>query len=338
MKIKLSIFLLVFSFFTFFRQSHAQKKGEIIVAKDGSGNFSSIQEAINSLPQTAEKQRVIFIKKGIYQEKVFIEKEKITLKGEKESEVKIVISEARDIWRCEHTDDWGSAVLNLKVNDITLENLTVINDYGFSAKGDSLVKCTNDTTKQKVIRKDGHQFALRAMPPTTRLIVKNCTFRALGGDTVSPWDTENGMYYFKNCTMEGGVDFYCPRGWAYAENCKFICHNKNAAIWHDGSQSKNCKTVLKNCTFQGDAGFKLGRYHKEAQFYLLDCTFAENMADAAIYWVKTAPNPILWGERIYYYNCHREGGDFEWHKDNLTHISPKKITIAWTFDGKWKVK
>ncbi|MBK8043616.1 MAG: hypothetical protein IPK21_13740 [Haliscomenobacter sp.] len=58
--------------------------------------------------------------------------------------------------------------------------------------------------------------------------------RALGGDTVSPWDVENGMYYFNDCTMEGGVDFYCPRGWAYAENCRFICHNREAAIWHDG--------------------------------------------------------------------------------------------------------
>lgn len=328
----------LFLIFTFLGKSVAQKKHDIIVAQDGSGDFKSIQEVINLLPQTSNKQRVILIKKGIYQEKIFIEKEKITLKGEKESEVKIIISEARDIWRCEHPDDWGAAVLNLKANDIMLENLTVINDYGFSAKGDSLVRCINDTTKQKFIRKDGHQFALRAMPPTTRLIVKNCTFRALGGDTVSPWDTANGMYYFKDCTMEGGVDFYCPRGWAYAENCRFICHSKNAAIWHDGSQSQDCKTVLKNCTFEGDNGFKLGRYHKEAQFYLLNCTFAKNMADAAIYWVATASTPILWGERVYYYNCHRKGGDFEWHKNNLKHVNPKKINVDWVFGKRWRIR
>jgi pectinesterase len=66
-------------------------------------------------------------------------------------------------------------------------------------------------------------MALRAMN-CTRLKAVNCHFRSLAGDTVSPWETENGMWYFKDCVMEGGVDFYCPRGWAWAENCEFITH------------------------------------------------------------------------------------------------------------------
>lgn len=57
-------------------------------------------------------------------------------------------------------------------------------------------------------------------------------------------------------------------------------------------------------------------------------------ADADIYWVTTAPNPILWGKRVYYQNCHRAGGDYAWHKDNLA-INPASITVAWTFDGRW---
>ena len=53
-------------------------------------------------------------------------------------------------------------------------------------------------------------MALRTMN-CTRLKAINCHFRSLAGDTVSPWETENGMWYFKDCVMEGGVDFYCPR-------------------------------------------------------------------------------------------------------------------------------
>ena len=150
-------------------------------------------------------------------------------------------------------------------------------------------------------------MALRTMPGATRIVVKNCTFRSLGGDTVSPWDTEAGMYYFKDCTMEGAVDFYCPRGWAYAENCRFECHNLNAAIWHDGSGNRDEKTVLKNCTFVGDDGFKLGRFHREAQFYLIGCHFPQNMADADIYWAESGPGAKQWGRRVYYANCHRIG-------------------------------
>ena len=144
------------------------------------------------------------------------------------------------------------------------------------------------------------------------------------------------MWYFRDCIMEGGVDFYCPRGWAWAENCEFISHSGTAAIWHDGSGNKDSKTVLLNCRFSGFDGFQLGRYHKEAQFYLLNCHFAKNMRDQAIYRVPTN-NSIQWGERIYYYNCHRDGGnDYTWYNNNLPEtIKPADITVSWVFGTRW---
>lgn len=311
----------------------------ITVSQDGKGDFKSIQEAIDHLPAEATRQRIILIKKGIYQEKIFIEKNLVTLKGEDTKNTIITLSQAREVWRCNNPDDWGTATINLKGNDITLENLTVVNSYGFDATGELTIACPTDTSKkEKIVKKDSHQMALRSFN-TTRLIAKNCIFRAGGGDTVSPWNKENGMFYFKNCTMEGGVDFYCPRGWAYAENCLFICHSTTAAIWHDGSKYKESKTVLNNCRFQGDQGFKLGRHHLDAQFYLLNCEFSESMADVPIYSAAPKGKTLSWGERIYYYNCHKQGGDYEWHKDNLS-TSPiitdhSKINIKWTFDGKW---
>ncbi len=50
----------------------------------------------------------------------------------------------------------------------------------------------------------------------------------------------------------------------------------------------------------------------------------------------------IWGERFYYYNCHRDGGDFAWFKDNLGSAAgapkPEQVTAAWTFDGKWDLE
>jgi pectinesterase len=180
-------------------------------------------------------------------------------------------------------------------------------------------------------------MALRTMNMATRLNAINCHFRAYGGDTVSPWEIFNGMWYFKDCIMEGGVDFYCPRGWAWAENCEFITHTGPAAIWHDGSGNEDSKTVLVNCRFKGYDGFMLGRYHRDAQFYLINCTFAGNMRDSAIYRVPTS-NIIKWGHRVYYYNCHREGGnDFTWYKNNLpATVAPKDITLQWLFGNRWQ--
>lgn len=310
----------------------AQK--QITVAADGSGNFRSIQEAINSLPADAKEQRIILIKSGTYNEKLFIDKNFITLKGENPEKTVITIAQARDEWRCGNKDDYGTATLNLRGSDITLENLSFINSYGKDNAKEKTIACVNDSTKTKTIRPYSHQMALRSFA-TTRLIVNNCIFRAYGGDTVSPWNTDNGMFYFKDCIMEGGVDFYCPRGWALAENCTFICRDKNAAIWHDGSKFEKSKTVLYNCKFIGDDGFKLGRYHRDAQFYLLNCSFAKNMADADIYLVPTN-NVIQWGRRIYYYNCKKEGGDYAWHKNNLpADFNIKDFTIPWVYDLRW---
>ncbi len=313
---------------------------KITVAKDGTGNFTTIQAALNALPRNATKKRTVFIKNGKYVGKIFLDSiHNLIIRGESEKGVIITASQARDIWRCDktHLDDWGAATINLRGSaDIQLEKLTFINSYGFEAAKDTIVTCPSDTSGKKMVRKDGHQFALRAFPGTTRMAVRNCTFRAWGGDTVSPWDVENGQYYFKNCTMEGGVDFYCPRGSALAENCRFICHNMNAAIWHDGTGNTESKTVLKNCIFEGDNGFKLGRFHREAQFFLINCQFPANMADADIYWVTTAPKPIVWGKRVNYYNCHRKGGDFAWHIDNISKNTAEALTIQHIFKGKWK--
>ena len=313
------------------------KDTKIVVAQDGSGAFRSIQAALTSLSDSSATPRLLFIKRGIYREKIYIEKHNIILQGESAAEVVITTAVAREEWRCKHLDDWGVATINIDGNDITLQNLTVINSYGFEVHTDRQVPCLQDTLTSKNITKTGHQMAVRTMS-ATRFKALNCTFRSYAGDTMSPWNVHNGMFYFKDCTLEGGVDLYCPRGWAYAYNCKFIVTRGDAVLWHDGSRHEDSKTVLSHCSFEGYDGFKLGRYHRDAQFYLLHCSFAENMADAPISLVPTS-NVILWGHRTYYYNCHRKGGDFPWFKDNIatavSAVNPEEMDVKWVFGEQW---
>jgi pectinesterase len=329
-------YLIIFALLSLTLYSQSIK---IIVSKTGKDNYRSIQGAINSLSDTGSAPRFIFIRNGIYKEKLYIEKNNIVLQGEDREKTIITQSIARDAWRCLHNEDWGVATMNVDGNDITLKNMTITNSYGFDWKKDETIYCASDTiSKQKTIAKNGHQMALRTMN-TTRLKAINCRFKAFGGDTVSPWNVDNGMFYFKDCVLEGGVDFYCPRGWAFAENCEFISHSGPAAIWHDGSKHEDSKTVLKNCSFKGFGGFKLGRYHRDAQFYLINCSFAENMADEAIYRVPVPGNIILWGHRVYFYNCHRKGGDYAWHANNLSSApaspDPASINAHWVFGSRW---
>lgn len=324
---------------------------QITVAQDGSGDVRTIQEAVNK----GVNNQTIFIKNGTYKDKVYIDslRHDLRLIGQSRAGVVLTFTQARDIWRCSNPDDYGAGVLNIKGHDLSFENLTVINDYGLITKQDVTIPCLNEAGKttvstvqkyalpresgekdgEKIVRVDGHQFAVRTMPGATRLRFEHCTFRSGGGDTMSPWDVNAGMYYFNDCEIEGGVDLYCPRGYALAENCTFICHNMSAAIWHDGSGEEGAKSVLKNCRFIGDSGYKLGRYHREAQLFLFNCNFDQNMADAPIY--QSGDRKLAWGHRVFYADCHRVGGDFTWHQTN-TNVKSADVNFTWVFGDKWQ--
>src|ERR1039457_1402671 len=116
------------------------------------------------------------------------------------------------------------------------------------------------------------------------------------------------------------------------------------------------KFVLRNCNFDGTNDWVLARHHADAQFYYLDCSFSKTMTDKP---PRRVINPLggapatdddmkrnkeldgrnRWGERAYFWNCHRDGGDYDWHTNNLSSApgspKPEQITAAWTFAGKW---
>jgi pectinesterase len=303
-------------------------KPDLIVAKDGSGDFNTIQAALNAVPSLHEKMFIILIKNGLYEEKIFIEKSNITLIGESIKNTVIEFPELRKNWRINHEDDYGASVVNIKnkTHDVVLKTMTIHNNYG-------LLYGDND-----------HQFAIRAGEGVTRIITEDCNIISDGGDTVALWNTEDGMYYHNNCYFEGFVDFVCPRGYCFIENSRFYGRNLTASIWHDGSKKEDHKFVIINSSFDGVEGFPLGRFHRDAQFFLLNCIFSKNMADNKIFFAPSNPPRVLqWGEdRIYFYNCHRDGSDFIWYKDNLELANkqhkPEEITAPWTFSNKWNPK
>jgi pectinesterase len=308
------------------------------VSKHGSGQFKTIQAAIDQIPAGTHDFISIEIESGVYQEKLFIKKSSFELVGAGVGKTIISQSIARDAWRCENIDDWGVATVNVdSCKNINFKNLTIENTYGFDHKEAIKIPCALDSTNYKLVQPTGHQMAFRSFY-ATKLKFDNCHFRAFGGDTMSPWNTTDGMFYLKDCILEGGVDFYCPRGWAYAENCKFISNTGSAAIWHDGSLQEDAKNVLVNCDFKGFDGFNLGRFHRDAQFYLINCHFAANMSGEDIYQVKTT-NRLSWPRRVYYYECIGGSDKNKFYKNNLQEAkgSPKAsdINANWVFGDRW---
>lgn len=309
---------------------------DIVVAADGSGDFTTVQAAVASIPRESRERIVVLVKDGTYREKIRVEADCVTLRGESRDGTRIEFTQLNDDFNA-NPDELGRAVINVEGDDFVLENLTV----------------ENTATEVGL-----HAFTVYGSPDRT--VVIDCNVLSTGADTLSLWNGGAGRYYHARCRMRGAVDFLCPRGWCYVEDCAFYETKPSAAMWHDGSKDRREKFVLRNCTFDGVAGWSLARHHHDAAFYFLGCRFSESMIDRAplrvVYPLGSAPatdedrrkNRELdrtnrWGERAYFFDCRRDGGDYAWHADNLAAatepgappLAPEDVTPAWTFDGTW---
>ncbi len=296
-----------------------------------------IQDAIEKAPLKPVRPFKIFIRKGLYQQKVIIDRPNIVLVGEDRDSTCIILAETEDtrIVKEYHGQPvhHGVVVLQEGADDCVISGLTIYNNYG------TVVEPGN--TK--------HQMAVYGRG--TRTIVINSNIWADGNDALSLWAREGGMYYHADLYLRcPGVDFLCPRGWCYATRCRLYGDGR-ALIWHDGRNNADQKLVITNSQFDAKRPTPLGRYHHDSQFYIVNCKLSENILDQNIehaYKGRTAEemakegkklDPCPWGQRTYYYGNRREGGHSGWLKDNLKTApgSPEfhMITALWTFDGKW---
>ncbi len=300
------------------------ENADVIVSSRGDGHAGSIQHVLDSLEVLPARPFVILLRNGLYMEQVFVRRSHITLVGEDRDSTRIVFPVLREDWNRTHGgSDWGAGVVNIDTGttDVTLANLTVHNNHGalYGTHGK-------------------HQFAVRGAG--TRIMILHCTISSDGGDALSLWNRESGMYYHADCFFSGWVDYVCPRGWCYVTDSRFFGYNTpSASIWHDGSADRRQKFVIANSSFDGVAGFPLGRNHLDGQFYLIGCRFSANMADRPFYRPRSSPREWQWGARHYFHDCHRDGGDFPWFRDNIHEAEgdpdPSTIDARWTFDGQW---
>ncbi|HSC52036.1 MAG TPA: pectinesterase family protein [Phnomibacter sp.] len=286
----------------------------------------SIQKAIEQAPENSAKPYTIFIKNGIYRQKVIIDKPNIVLLGENRDSTRLILAET-DAYRTikEYKGNpvhMGVIVLQEGADDCVISGLTVYNNYGTTVEA---------TTT--------HQMAIFGR--STRTIIINCNVWSDGNDALSLWAQNGGIYYHADLNLRcPGVDFLCPRGWCYVTRSSFYGDGR-ALIWHDGRGDFDKKLVITNSHFDSKRPVTLGRYHHDAQFFLLNCTMTNMIIDNPIGYAYSDKvlDSIPWGNRVYMYNVKREGGNFNWMENNLQKAKgspkPNDITAKWTFGGAW---
>jgi pectinesterase len=94
-------------------------KPDIVVAADGTGDFKTIQAAVQSVPITNRERTIVLIKNGTYHEKIRVDASFVTLRGQDRSGTRIEFPQLKDDFTA-HPDGLGWAVINLnRANDWT---------------------------------------------------------------------------------------------------------------------------------------------------------------------------------------------------------------------------
>lgn len=304
----------------FFSAAYAQQYNAIV------SPGQSIQAAVEAAPEASARPYIIFIRNGIYKEKVIIDKPNIVLVGENRDSTRLLHAEAstdRTIKSYKGREvQIGVIVLQEGADDCVISGMTIHNNYGTTVK---------PTTT--------HQMAIFGR--ATRTIVINSNVWADGNDALALWAKGKGMYYHADLYVRcDGVDFLCPRGWCYVTRSAFV-GNGYDLIWHDGRGDPDKKLVITNSAFDSRRPVKLGRYHHDSQFFIMNSYLTDKIIDYPIKYAYTDKvlDSIPWGRRVYMYNVKRSGGNFSWMKNNLDESAqkpkPAEITARWTFAGAW---
>lgn len=288
---------------------------DVVVAQDGTGQFKTIAEALKSLDVANKDRVVVYVKNGLYTDQLAINRPNVTLLGESRDGVRVAFAIPRGS-RPGQRPTVGRAVINVNADDVVLQNITFDN---------------TQTSRQ-------HAFTIYGRGTRTATI--DCAFLSEGNDTVSLWAEGGGQYYHARCAFRGNIDLLCPRGWCYVRDSTFFAVWNRAILWHDGGRDPRKKLVVVNSSFDGAEEHSLGRYPRDSQFYLLGCRFSAKTTEVRSDDAPDQPGAdFRWGRRVYFADCHREGGDAPWHADNLASAAgspaPADVTAAWTFDGKW---
>lgn len=211
----------------------------ITVSQNGDGDVISVQEAINLAPEFSADRFLIYIKNGIYKEKVLLPQSKsnITLIGENADSV--IIS----------YDDFSGKVVNG-------ETITTNTSHTFSAEGDDFMAM--NITFENSAGPVGQAVALKTTGD--RQIYYNCR---LIGHQDTYYTQGHSRNYLKNCFIEGTTDYIFGRATVVFDSCH-INSLKTGSFITAASTEQYVKYgyVFFHCTFTAATGIEkvfLGR-------------------------------------------------------------------------------
>lgn len=199
----------------------------IVVARDGTGQFRTVDEAIEVCRAFMDYHKVIFVRKGVYKEKITIPQwlQNIEIVGEDRDATIITYDDHANIKTNDRPQGMGTFrtfTLKIEGNDITLRNITIENNAA----------------------RLGQAVALHTQGD--RLTFVNCRF--LGNQDTVYTGNAGCRHYFDHCYIEGTTDFIFGPATAWFEQCDIYCKANSYITAASTPQDQPFGYVFNRCT------------------------------------------------------------------------------------------
>ncbi len=233
---------------------HAFGQNEIVVARDGSGDYQTVQEAINACKVFQDKRTIIHIRPGIYREKVevFSWTPRISLIGESALTTIITFDDYSGKGNINTFTSW---TVKVSADDFYAENITFDNSAG-------------PVGQAVAIHLEGD-----------RAVFRNCRFTGNQDTLYTGGDTSR--YFFGNCYIEGTTDFIFGAATAVFKNCHIHSKKNSHVTAASTPEGKAYGYVFIRCKLTAAPGINkvtLGRpWRNFAQTVYINCELGNHI-------------------------------------------------------------
>ena len=212
-----------------------------IVASDGTGDYVTVQAALNAIPFNNIKPVIIFIKNGIYKEKLSLDSSKnfVTIIGEDKFNTILTYNDhtGKVSPKGDTINTRSSWSFLIKADNFTAGNITFQNDAGFTA-GQAVA-----------VESDGDKATFT-----------NCRF--IGFQDVLFTNNARSRQYYKNCYIEGTTDFIFGSATVWFQQCHIHSKKNSHVTAASTPKEKVFGYIFNDCILTGDSSLhnvSLGR-------------------------------------------------------------------------------
>lgn len=314
----------------------------IIVSKTGTGDFTTIMDAVNSISNSNEPETII-VHEGIYNEIIEIRRSNLTIIGDNPNNTFFIYGNYANMMMPDgiKRGTFRSYTFIALGDNINVKNVTIANTAGTGkVYGQAVaVYVEGDMIKFNNCRMLGYQDTLFTGPlPSEEL---------RSGGFIGPtefFERKNGRHLFTDCYIEGDVDFIFGGATAFFRNCEICSLNRNsecngyvtAPSQPEGQKYgyvfEECRFTTKGCA---DNTVYLARPWRDyGQSVFIRCELGSHIKKEGFHdWNKELARKVC---KFVEYNCYGEGADRSGRVDfakTLTDEEAKEYTLEKVFEN-----